>query len=313
MEPEVRYTFVGAVLVGLVVALIAGALWIGGVGMRERQRSYDIYFVRQSLDGLQVGASVNMRGIKVGQVDRYVLSRDEVNRVRVTIRVDRDTPVAENTVAVVARNLVTGLARIDLVTPDPPGAALVSPEGGIPVIAEGTSRVERIEDAATRIALEGTTALARVNDLLDDANRRAFAEALENLRDLTDGLNKRLAGVDRALVTISRSAEVLGQSARSVAASADRVAAEVPPLARQADATLLEVSASARALEQQVTTLARRVDAATSAGALELRATTQELRVAADALERAMHRLRDPRGALLGPKPEQFGPGESSR
>lgn len=313
MEPEVRYTFVGAILLGLVVALVAGSLWIGDAGTRDRQRAYEIHFVRQSLDGLQVGAPVNMRGIKVGQVARFVLSRDDINLVLVTIRVDQDTPVADNTVAVVARNLVTGLARIDLVTPDPPGPPLVAADGGVPVIAEGTSAAERIEDAATRIALYGTTALERVNDLLDAPNRRALGQAIENLRDLTEGLNARLERVDRAIVTISRSADVLGQSARSVAASADRVSAEVPPLARQADETLRDISGSARALEQEVTTLARRLEAATSAGALELRATTRELRVAADGLERAMGRLRDPRGAILGPSPDQLGPGERDR
>src|SRR5918999_2054434 len=124
MEPEARYTAIGAVLLLLLLALAASTVWLTRSGTRADARHYTIYFERQSLQGLQVGSSVAMRGIQVGRVVRYSISRDNINRVRVTIRVEGKIPVSSNTVAVVERKLLTGLARIDLETPGVPGVEL---------------------------------------------------------------------------------------------------------------------------------------------------------------------------------------------
>src|SRR5690606_22498720 len=130
MEPESRYTFVGAVVLALVAITILGYLWLAGVGSADNFRYYTIHFEQQSLEGMQIGSDVNMRGVKVGRVQEYSISRDNINRVDVVVRVDRETPVSVNTRAVVGRNLVTGIARIDLDTPGTPGPELV-------LVAEG--------------------------------------------------------------------------------------------------------------------------------------------------------------------------------
>ena len=123
MEPDVRYTFIGATLVALVVAAVAAIFWLTQAGSRASYRSYQIVFERQSLEGLQIGGDVAMRGIKIGQVLNYSLSSTDINRVTVLIRIQRDAPVTENTVAVVNRTFVTGIARINLRTPIPAALA----------------------------------------------------------------------------------------------------------------------------------------------------------------------------------------------
>ena len=81
MEPDVRYTYIGATLVALIAAAVLAILWLTQWGSHESYRSYEIIFVRQSLEGLQVGGDVTMRGIKVGQVVDYTLSSKDINRV----------------------------------------------------------------------------------------------------------------------------------------------------------------------------------------------------------------------------------------
>ncbi len=124
MEPEARFTAIGAILLALLVAAAAATVWLTRSGPRADLRYYTIYFERQSLQGLQVGGDVEMRGVQVGRVERFSIARDNINRVQVTIRIDGRTPVATNTVAVVGRKILTGLARIDLVTPGEPGPEL---------------------------------------------------------------------------------------------------------------------------------------------------------------------------------------------
>ena len=96
MEPESRYTLVGAAVLALAALLAAALVWLSGEDGSDHQ-SYMIHFEKQSLDGLQLGSDVNMRGVKVGRVQAYKLSPQNINQVDVTIRVGRDTPVSVNT------------------------------------------------------------------------------------------------------------------------------------------------------------------------------------------------------------------------
>jgi phospholipid/cholesterol/gamma-HCH transport system substrate-binding protein len=311
MEPEVRYTWIGATLVILVAALVASVVWLKSAGTRATDQIYEIVFVRQSLEGLQVGGSVNMRGIRVGQVMSYSLSRAEINRVNVLIRVDRNTPVSDKTVAVVSRNILTGLARINLVTPNVPSVPLVAQAGETyPIIREGTSTDEKIEEVATRLAESGVAALERVGNFLDADNKQAFTDALVSVRNVASDLDQRLERLDHTLGVIDRNVQTFGRASADISKSVDRIRGEFGPVAAQAGNTLQEVSVAARTLRQDASNLSRQIETAAGGGSLELRATAQELRVTAELLDRTLGRLRDPRAVLFGPHETQLGPGE---
>lgn len=314
MEPELRHTWIGAGLLLLVAALVAAVLWLRGAGAAASFQTYRIVFARQSLDGLETGSSVNMRGIRVGQVASFALSRERGNSVSVDVRVDRGAPVWDNTVAVVSRNLLTGLARITLITPDPPGAPLAPPEdGGVPLIKEGTSTDERIEEAANRLADGGIQALEGMRGFLSQDNQRAFGEALRNMASSAKVLEARLQRLDRTLAAIERGAGTFDRASDSMARSAQSMQTDFTEIKTQTGAVLTQIGGTASNLERDAAKLARQVDAAVGGGSLELRATAQELRVTAELLDRTLNRLRDPRAALLGPHPAQLGPGEKTK
>jgi phospholipid/cholesterol/gamma-HCH transport system substrate-binding protein len=287
MEPEARYTAIGAMVLILVLALAASMVWLTRSGSRADAHYYTIYFERQSLQGLQVGGSVEMRGIQVGRVTRVSISRDNINRVKVTIRVDANTPVSSNTVAVVERKLITDVARIELETPGVPGVELteVPPGEDYPVIVEGQSNLEQIRDTVSRLAFTGNETLKSVNELLTEENRQELMATLASLRSMSG--------------TIAVAAEDLARSGRSVAAAADKARIAAEPVAAQAGATLRDLSRAAQAFEH-----------ATSVSMNEFRATAQELRSSADIVARTAERLEDPRAVLFGPNRQQLGPGE---
>jgi phospholipid/cholesterol/gamma-HCH transport system substrate-binding protein len=333
MEPEARYTAIGAVLLALIVAAIAGFVWLSSSGSSADYRSYTIYFERQSLDGLQVGGDVNMRGLKVGRVEDYTISRDNINRVAVKIRIARETPVSENTSAVVARNILTGIARINLETPGKPGPELVAvPEGErFPVITEGTSDLDQITGAVSRLSVQADQALENLNRVLGPQNQQAFSETLASVRDLTRGLSGRMDTLDDTARGIQSTAAAFQRSSREIAASVDRIVRVVEPLGRDAGSTLQvaqgslrEFTEASRNLERQLTqsmarlerdtgALARRADDALDIGVHELRATTAELRTSVELIARTLDRLQDPKAVLLGPSNRQMGPGEARR
>ncbi|MGH8642112.1 MAG: MlaD family protein [Burkholderiales bacterium] len=315
MEAEARYKTVGATLVCLVLAVVLAMAWLARTGARADFRYYTIYFERQSLEGLQVGGDVNIRGVKVGRVEQYSISRDNINLVRVTIRIDKNSPVSTNTVAVVDRNILTGLARINLVTPGRPGPELTDVRSGedYPVIAEGHSDMEQLTGAMNRLAITGAAALANMEELLDKENRETFKATLSNLRELSSGLAKRVGRFDEVASALEKTAADFGKASREIAAGVDNLSKSAQPVANQADVALRDLSKAAQALERATTTLSRSLDAATHTGVLELRATAQELRSSAEILARAADRLQDPRAVIFGPNPAQLGPGEQMR
>ncbi|MCX8114468.1 MAG: MlaD family protein [Burkholderiaceae bacterium] len=327
MEAEARYTYVGAGVIVLIAALIGAVVWLKRVGSEQDLQRYTIYFERQRLDGLQVGGDVNMRGIKVGRVDRYALAGDrdagdQVNRVRVTIRVDRHAPVRTNTVAVVTRNFVTGIAQITLVTPEPPGPPLESAPPGepYPVIAEGRSDLDEIAGRVGQLGDMAAEVMVNLHRVMAPENREALAQTLKNLRDLTAGLNRRLDRFDRTLESVGRAASEVGRSGDRIAGAAEDAGRRVDALIADAqrslariDAAAAAIGAAAESLQVQSQAVAQRVDRSAVAVEDQLAASLAELRASVDSASRALDRLQDPRRALLGPDAATLGPGESLR
>ena len=332
MEPEGRYTIIGVLLLVLIACTVWAGIWLTGqVG--GAMRNYTIYFERQSLRGLQIGGEVNARGLKIGQVESYSFSPDDVNRVRVDIRVDGGTPVAVNTTANIGRNLVTGVARIELTTPSPPGEALsaVAPGERWPVIPEGTSELDQISDSFNRIAVTGEEALANLRDLLTEENRAALSNAMVSIRQLSDGLALRLGALDAATVALAGTADNVQEATERITLAVERTSDNLDrnlmPLAGQASGaiadvrklladsrkTLAGISNAVAGLERQTENAARKVTDGADLGLLELRATARDLRVGIDSLNRTLERYQDPRATLLGPAEGQLGPGENRK
>ena len=273
-----------------------------------------------------------MQGIKVGRVETFSIERGNINRVNVRIRVERRTPVSTNTSAVVTRNLVTGIARINLETPGTPGPELDAvADGQDPVITEGTSDLDQIARTANSLVISADASLKKLNELLDDDNRKAFSEMLEGVRDLAVGLNRRLDTVDRTAAALTTTAQALtgaaqsfGKTSEAIASVAGKLGDQAGPLVQEAEATLKDtritlealrgatrdLSSATRTLERDVGALVRRTDDASDVGLLELRATAQQLRSGTELLGRTLDRLQDPRATLLGPGKRQLGPGE---
>ena len=237
MEADAKYTYVGIAVIALLMAVVVGVIWLKRTGRISDFNFYTVYFEKQNLDGLQIGADVSMRGIKVGRVEDYALTPDNINRVRALLRIDRRTPVSTNTVAVVNRRFVTGLAKIDLETGDPPGPPLeiVLPNENYPVIPEGTSNLDEIANRLNKVGETAAEALERLNDVLKAENRAAIEKTLANLRDLTGGLNQRLAELDRTLKSVQGAADNLGRASNSVTTFANNTDRDLQPALQQAE------------------------------------------------------------------------------
>ncbi len=329
MEPEGRYTIIGTLVLLLAAVTVFALVWLGGYS-RVEQHFYTIYFERQSLRGIQVGGDVNIRGLKVGQIVSYAISPANVNRVKVNIRVDGQSPVSTGTTAVISRNLVTSVARVDLETPDPQGPILtkVLPNESYPIIPEGASEFDALSDAVNQITLNGASALRNLSEFLSEDNREAFSESVAGLRNLMTGLSNRLDALDVAARDLSRTADTIQQSGERITTAFEDTARSfnqaMRPLAQDTGAAMRDLralfsdtrsaitalGATMERLERSTASTLDRAGQATDVGLLEFRATARELRIVVDGLGRTLDKLTDPRATLLGPGTSQLGPGE---
>jgi len=334
MEAESRYTFVGAAVIGLVVALVASVLWLKDIGGNDWSH-YAIEFEEQALDGLDIGAVVSLRGIQVGRVQDYALIGSAGNAVRVKIRVDRRVPVRKDTVAIVTRNFVTGIAAIELINREKQGELLPGASSGsvadLPLIAEGRSGLDEIAGRVTAVGEVATDALANIAELASAENRETLMAAVAGVRDLTQGLTQRLDTMEAAVQKIGTAAEQAGTAAQSANAAlrdlgdaGQRIAGVVEQTSDKLDTTLVQSEqtlAQAQVALQQVTQAvadvqrqavltAKRLEGTAAGIDDQLRSAVSELRLTTEVTARSLDSLRDPRASLLGPSKAQLGPGE---
>jgi phospholipid/cholesterol/gamma-HCH transport system substrate-binding protein len=315
MEPEAKYTVVGTVVL-ILTALIAGAVvWLRSTGGESDDRSYKIYFERQSLEGLQVRSEVRMRGIRIGSVTGFRISTWHPGAVEVLIRVDGSAPVRESTRAVVERHIVTGIANILLIniTEDSPPLREV-PQGEVyPVIAEGASQIQQVSESIQELAQRATETMQRVSSTLSPENQRALTALLENLNRLAHNTDRSLAGLERTLASVGAAAEDVRALSRGLGEDASRLAARYDKLGEEATVAARDAAAAMRQVSADVARISQRVDALLASGDVELRVTAQELRATADSLGAVARRLNDPRTVLWGPPEGGLGPGEAGR
>ncbi|MDB4955826.1 MAG: hypothetical protein JWO36_3395, partial [Myxococcales bacterium] len=168
--------------IGLFV-VIAGALAalvlvvFGGLRFWQHRNHYVIVF-NESISGLQSGAEVTFNGIQVGNVDKVSIATDDLDKVRVEIDVDEDTPVRPDTKALLQMAGLTGQKTIDLV-----GGTISAPRlasGG--TITVGETTMDKLQRQAKEIADQSTELFKRANNIVAKVDG-----VITNLSALTEG------------------------------------------------------------------------------------------------------------------------------
>ncbi len=307
MEAKVNLAAVGAFVLLLGVALVAGVLWLSSP--KSYRKAYDTYLVymSESVSGLTIDAPVRYRGVEVGAVRRIALAPANIELVELTLDIERGTPVKTDTVAVLRTQGLTGIGHVELSGGSRAAPALEARPGEpYPVIRAGPSLMVRLDAAVTGLLANLNRSSESFNALLGEDNRRALGETLAHLEELSRTLAKRSQTIDSGVANAAKTME-----------NAARLTAELPRLVER-------VQASAEAFERMSNEAARAGAAATGTMdtvrdearrfgealpeaqvlVAELRELTASLRRFSDQLE------RNPAVLIHGRPPAKPGPGE---
>ncbi len=305
MESKVNFTVVGVFVLLLGALLIGGVLWFSSD--KSYRKTYDTYLVymSESVSGLSLDAPVRYRGVQVGSVRRIELAPGNTEQVQLTLDVEHDTPVKQDTVAVLRVQGLTGIAHVEL-----SGGSRASPPlkpgpgEKYPVIRAGPSLMLRLDTAVTALLANLNRSSENVNALLSEENRVALGRVLANLERVSGMLAERTDAIDAGLHHASRAME---NTARLTALASAELPQLLQRIQRSADAFDRMTNETARASSSTANTIESvRTEALPEArqAITELRELTASLRRFSEALE------RNPGMLLQGRPAVPPGPGE---
>jgi phospholipid/cholesterol/gamma-HCH transport system substrate-binding protein len=306
----VNYVWVGAFVLVLGSALIAGVLWLASGG--AWQKKYDLYLAMEdeSVAGLNLNAPVKFNGVDVGKVRSIELDRQKPERVNLMLALEHGTPVKVDTVAVLRIQGLTGIAYVELSGGAHESPLLTATEGSPwPVIQTKPSLSARLENVLTSVLAKLDSTSTNINALLSEDNRKAVSSTLADIAVVARTIAARKDSIDTGIVQASRTFE---QTAR-VSAQAGPV---IERIGRSADAIEKmgqEVARTSVGAGKTVDTVGADLQRFGAATMPELQRLMSELGVLSASLRRLTEQTeRDPRGLLFGRQPAPPGPGETA-
>ena len=255
MESRAGYFLVGLFVFVLVTGLMAFIVWLGRLQTDVEFAVYDVIY-DSSVTGLRQGSIVRFSGVNVGEVLELALYEEDPTKVRITVEIDRMTPVREDTTATLGFEGLTGGRYILLTGGSPDAGPLLPPAPGQrPRILSRPSQLEELLKGAPEIVAGANELLARVNALLSDQNRAHFSDILADV----SRISRTFAGEsDRIAELIGNAAETMEnvrQASESIAGLAQSLQASTARLTAQADATLASYQALAGTTDRTVVEL----------------------------------------------------------
>ncbi|PZP56815.1 MAG: hypothetical protein DI586_02365 [Micavibrio aeruginosavorus] len=236
MEKNSHYFIVGLFVSIAFFALIIFVIWLTGTHDSKNYNRYTVYF-HDAVSGLQNGAAVQYRGIAVGRVRDVRLSPDQSELIKVDIEVSEDTPITASTDASLATLGVTGLAFINLTTPNGDTAPPKKIQGEkYPVIEGKGTQLSKLFQDVPQISKQILEMTEKMNGILNDQNVENLNKTFANIEKLSRDMNGLLT--DQNVANVTTSLNNISAASEDV----DEIVAKFKHTADQLDATISNVN-----------------------------------------------------------------------
>lgn len=308
METRVNYALVGAFVLILSTAIVAGVLWIASG--RTARKDYDTYlaYFTESVSGLNPRAPVKYRGVEVGSVREISLDPEDPQKVRLVLGIERGVPIKQDTVAVLSVQGLTGIAFVDL-GGGSRESPLLTPErkGGFPVIPTRPSLLRRLDTAASTLVADLSQATQSINQLVDADTRAALQRTIRDLDTVVHVIASHSKAIDAGLVDAARTSE----NSAKASAELPRLVQQIGRAAEAVERAAAEVTRAGTALRTAAEGATGGVQQLDASGLPELQRLIIDARAVASSLGRVAQELeRSPNVFVTGRPARAPGPGE---
>ncbi|WP_024954868.1 MlaD family protein [Sulfurospirillum arcachonense] len=197
MENRVSYIMIGLFVFILGFSTIGFILWLGKYAQTEVYNHYKVV-TQQSVSGLNVKAPVKLRGVSVGEVKDIYINTENSEEVIVLIKVKEETPIKEDSYALINLQGITGLSYIELDggTNESPLLKTGKNHNSYGVIKTKDSMIERVDKTLQVIGKKTERMLDKTDKVMSKTNLKNLEKILENFAKVTDSLNKTLETIN---------------------------------------------------------------------------------------------------------------------
>jgi len=209
----VNYILIGVfLLLGLAVSVFILFL-LTDFMENEKFKPYLIY-TTQSVSGLDIGAPVYYKGVKVGKVKEIRIARNQ-ELIKIKVLIDKEFKVKDGIVATLGIQGITGIAYINLEYKK--GYKLgKDPEENLPVIPMEPSELQKITQSLPELISKTDKLLTNLGRFFSEQNAEEVSKVLKNtnktllsLQDLSKRLKRVSNKVEKLLTTVNEKVEKL--------------------------------------------------------------------------------------------------------
>ncbi len=310
MDDKVNFAAVGAFVLLLGAALVAGVLWLAaGLGGKQALDPYQAV-IQESVAGLNVDAPVKYLGVDVGKVSHIEIDPLNSRQVRLHFLIQRGTPIKRDSLAVLKTQGLTGIAYIELSGGSAGSPALVAGADGVtPTIPFKLSLGARLENVLSNVLANIDRVSNNLNAVFDTDNRAALRATLADMATVAHALAGQKAAINEGLLDMARTARLAARAGEHLEPTLERIAAgaqAVEQMAAVAEAASGRAALAADAAASGV----QHIAGETLPELARLIAETAELAVSLRQLSEQT--TASPSSLLMGSPPTRPGPGESA-
>ena len=223
METKANYVAVGAFVLACVIGLVVTIMWLAGVQYAQEYSYYNATF-KGPVTGLGKGTVTRFNGIDVGRIADLQFDPNDPQAVIVTLQVQPNLNIREDSVASIDSQGLTGGSFVEISGGTAKSPILTAKPGQkYPVIRTKQSGLAQLENPAPEVVAKLDVAASRINDLLNDNNRRAIAQTLANLDEVTTAIARRSGDIDSILRNTNEATANLDKASAGVQPTLDQV------------------------------------------------------------------------------------------
>jgi len=315
METRAHFVLVGAFVLFLVVCAAIAVLWLARVEFQEKISYYDIYFTG-SVTGLVAGSPVRANGVAVGHVTDVRLDPQDPTKVRVTVAVTGGEVIRTDSVAALEIQGLTGGAFVNITGGRVEAPPLTRQAGErYPVIASVQSGLQRVVQSAPEALTRLVELTNRVNEILNEQNRQAIAQTLDNMRRVSAAVATHSSEIDSALTDGAAALRELRQtleSANAILANLNQLASptgDISTAFRSVNETSRKIADVAQGLDRLLAENGPPLHDLTHNGFDQIESLVAQAQHLVQLLNRIAESLeRDPTRLLYGDRREGYQP-----
>ncbi|HEX4178698.1 MAG TPA: MlaD family protein [Rhizomicrobium sp.] len=235
METKANYVAVGAFVLACVIGLVVTIMWLAGVQYSQEYAYYQAFF-KGPVTGLGKGTVTRYNGIEVGRITNLEFDPSDPQRVIVTMQVQPNLNIRDDSVASIESQGLTGGSYVEISGGTANAPPLVAQDDQrYPIIKTKQSTFAQLEQSAPEVVAKLSVATSRLNDLLNDNNRRSIAHILANLDETTQVIARRSADIDATIANANRTMANFNQASQSIKPTLEQVDLTVQKYGKVAD------------------------------------------------------------------------------